>query len=71
MEQLVHAAAQLIGLHRVTITAYEGEAVPSSGSDMVFRKRLIPDAYNVNSKLNFLVPAGGSTEANFDLPGAK
>jgi hypothetical protein len=61
----------LVGLHRVTITAYEGDAVPSSGSDMVFRKRLIPDAYNVNSKLTFLVPAGGSSEANFDLPGAK
>jgi hypothetical protein len=62
----------LVGWHRVSITAYEGdEDVPSSGSDMVFRKRIIPDEYNVNSKLTFEVPAGGTTEANFDLPAPK
>jgi hypothetical protein len=58
----------LVGPHKVSITAYEGDVVPSSGSDMVFRKRVIPSEYNVNSKLTFIVPAGGTTEANFDLP---
>jgi hypothetical protein len=59
----------LVGRHRVSITAYEGdEDVPSSGSDMVFRKRLIPSEYNVKSKLTFEVPAGGTSEADFDLP---
>jgi hypothetical protein len=59
----------LVGRHRVTITAYEGDdAIPSSGSDMKFAKRLIPDEYNVKSKLTFDVPPGGTTEANFDIP---
>jgi hypothetical protein len=61
----------LVGRHRVTITAYEGEEeTPSSGSDMKFRKRIVPDAYNVNSKLTFDVPPGGTTEANFELQAA-
>ncbi len=58
-----------VGTHLVRITAYEGEEeIPSSGSDMKFRKRIISDDYNVNSKLTFKVPPGGTTEANFDLP---
>ena len=64
----------LTGKHRITIMAYEGDTdeIPSSGSDnKVFRKRIIPDEYNVNSKLTFDVPAGGTTEANFDLPAAE
>src|SRR5262245_49156908 len=59
----------LVGLHKVSITAYEGDGeVPSSGSDIVFRKALLPDEYNAKSKLTFDVPAGGTPEANFDLP---
>jgi hypothetical protein len=59
----------LVGKHKVSITAYEGDGdIPSSGSDMPFRKRIIPDEYNVKSKLIFEVPAGGTSEANFDLP---
>jgi hypothetical protein len=62
----------LVGPHKVSITAYEGDGeAPSSGPDMVFRKRLIPDEYNVNSKLTFEVPAGGTAQANFDLPPAR
>jgi hypothetical protein len=58
----------LVGPHRVRITLYEGEEeVPSSGSDMKFRRRIIPDEYNARSTLTFDVPPGGSTEANFDL----
>jgi hypothetical protein len=59
----------LVGKHKVSIIAYEGDGdIPSSGSDMPFRKRIIPDEYNVKSKLTFEVPPGGSSEANFDLP---
>lgn len=58
----------LIGKHKVRITAYEGEeGKSSSGSDSKFRKRIIPNKYNVESKLTFEVPAGGTTEAIFDL----
>jgi hypothetical protein len=38
---------------------------------MISRKKLIGDEYNTNSKLTFEVPAGGTTEANFDLPAPK
>lgn len=60
----------LIGLHKVSIVAYEGggDEVPSSGSDIVFRKALIPDEYNTNSVLRFEVPATGTTKANFEIP---
>jgi hypothetical protein len=58
----------LVGRHKVMITAYEGDdVVPSSGSDMKFRPLIVPEEYNAKSKLTFDVPAGGSTEANFDL----
>ena len=58
----------LIGKHKVSITGYEGDdAVPSSGSDMAFHKRIVPDEFNVTSKLTFDVPPGGTIEANFDL----
>jgi hypothetical protein len=58
----------LIGLHKVVITAYEGDdEIPSSGSDMVFRKRILPDTANGSDKVTFEVPQGGTTEANFDF----
>jgi hypothetical protein len=59
----------LVGLHKVSITAYDGaDEVPSSGSNMVFRKSLIPEEYNARSKLTFTVTPEGSSTANFDLP---
>ncbi len=64
--QVGEGKGALVGPHAVRITSYEGDdSIPSSGSDMPFRKRLI------NSKLDFEVPAGGTTEANFDLPAPK
>jgi hypothetical protein len=61
-------AGALVGKHKVTITAYEGDdEIPSSGSDMKFRKRIYPVEAEGESKLTFEVPAGGSNEANFDL----
>jgi len=58
----------IVGWHRVSITAYEGgDEVPSSGSDMVFRRALLPDEYNADTKLKFEVPAAGTAEANFAL----
>jgi hypothetical protein len=58
----------ILGKHKVSITAYEGDdKIPSSGSDMVFRKLLVPDKYNAKTELAFDVPPGGSTIANFDL----
>ena len=58
-----------VSKHKVSITAYEGDdtEVPSSGSDMKFRKRIVPAEYNAKSTLTFDVPAGGTSSANFDL----
>ena len=62
----------LVGLHKVSITAYEGDgSVQSSGSDIKFRKALLPDEYNAKSTLTFNVPPAGSAEANFDLTTGK
>ena len=63
----------IVGLHKVSITAYEGDAsvVPSSGSDMKFRKALLADEYNAKTKLTFDVTSAGSSEANFDLTSVK
>jgi hypothetical protein len=58
----------IVGKHKVSITAYEGDdTVPSSGSDIKFRKALLPDEYNASTKLTFDVPPGGAANANFDL----
>jgi len=58
----------VVGRHKVSITAYEGSGdVPSSGSDIVFRKLLVPAEYNSDSKLSFPVPPEGTQSANFDL----
>ncbi len=58
----------VVGWHKVSITAYEGgDEVPSSGSDIVFRKALLPDEYNADTKLRFEVRPEGTTSANFDL----
>ena len=59
----------LVGKHKVSITAYEGDdgSVLSSGSDMKFRKRIVPTEYNAKSTLTFDVPPGGSMSASFDL----
>ena len=63
----------IVGKHKVSITAYEGDdsVVPSSGSDMKFRKALLADEYNAKSKLTFDVPAGGATNADFNLTTAR
>jgi hypothetical protein len=58
----------LVGSHRVSVTAYEGDdSIPSSGSDMKFRKLLVHEDYNAKSKLTVDVPAGGTTEANIEV----
>jgi hypothetical protein len=65
-------AGAVIGKHKVSITAYDGDpnAVPSSGSDMkVSAKPLVPAEYNVKSTLTFDVPASGTDQANFNLKG--
>jgi len=63
----------LIGTHKVSITAYEGDdsVVPSSAGVNVFRHRLVPEEYNARSQLTFEVTARGSTDANFDIPAPK
>jgi hypothetical protein len=58
----------ILGKHKVSITAYEGgNAIPSSGSNAVFRKALVPHKYNVQTELTFEVSPGGTTTADFDL----
>jgi hypothetical protein len=63
------------GKHVVSITSYEGDdVIPSSGSDMAFRKAVVPPRYNVKTELKFDVPAAGSKSADFNLqsdPAAK
>ena len=63
----------IVGKHKISITAYEGDdgTAPSSGSDMAFRKALVPRKYNAESTLYYEVPAGGTTSANFDLESDK
>jgi hypothetical protein len=58
----------IIGRHKVSITAYEGDgSVPSSGSDIKFRKAILPDEYNANTKLTFDVLPAGAANADFNL----
>lgn len=58
----------IVGKHKVSITAYEGDdTIPSSGSDIVFRKALLSDEYNTRTKLTFDVPAAGTDQADFRL----
>ncbi len=68
--QLMTGAAKgaLVGKHKVSITAYEGGTkVQSSGSDMAFRKALVPHEYNVKTQLTYEVKPEGSTSADFAL----
>ena len=62
-------AGAIPGKHKISITAYEGdsEGAPSSGSDMAFRKALVPKKYNAESTLFCTVPPGGTTAVNFEL----
>ena len=62
----------MIGKHKVSITAYEGDdgTVPSSGSDMTSRKQLAPARYNAKTTLTCEVLSGGRADANFDLQSA-
>jgi hypothetical protein len=50
-----------VGKHKVSIVAYEG------GSEMGFRKLLVPERYNSKTILTFEVPEEGTTTANFAL----
>ena len=65
------APGALIGKHKVSITAYEGdvegESSAPNATKKVIRKALVPHEYNVQTKLTFDVPPGGSTSANFEL----
>src|SRR5262249_19326936 len=65
------APGALVGKHKVSITAdegdREGESSAPSSTNKVIRKALVPPEYNVQTKLTFDVPAGGSTSADFDL----
>src|SRR5262245_1891984 len=66
-----NAAGALVGKHKVTVTAYEGDAEGESSApsatNKVIRKALVPHEYNVHTKLTFDVPPRGSADANFDL----
>jgi hypothetical protein len=73
--QQVQGDGAVIGKHRVSIgTILEGEGkIPtdrSLGSEdgtPLAGKEIIPERYNQNSTLTMDVPAGGRTDANFDL----
>jgi hypothetical protein len=52
----------IVGIHRVRVSIFDrgSEGKPGKG-------QLLPREYNRDSILTFTVPAGGTTEANFDL----
>lgn len=66
-----NAPGALIGKHKVSITAYEGDVEGESSAPdattKVNRAALVPPEYNVQTKLTFDVPSKGSSNANFDL----
>ena len=72
-----NAAGALVGRHKVSITAYagdaEGESSAPTTTTTLIRKALIPPEYNAQTTLTFEVPSGGSTSADFNLksPAAK
>jgi hypothetical protein len=60
----------VVGASRVYISLRSGGAapgadVPDAGGPR--ERELLPRRYNEETKLEFVVPAGGTTEANFDL----
>jgi len=56
-----------VGPHMVSISAYTG-AVPEPTEERVARiENLVPERYNTETTLRFEVPAGGTTEARFEL----
>lgn len=59
----------VVGRHKVSITAYEGDdVVPSSGFEpSPFRKPLVPSEYNAETRLTFQVPPEGTAKADFEL----
>jgi hypothetical protein len=59
----------LVGVHKVSITAYEGDEIPDSSGQGRFAKRIVGDDYNSNTKLTFEVKPGGTTDANFEVSG--
>ena len=69
--QLLNGKAKgaIVGKHKVSVTAYEGDAdaVPSSAGGGPFRKALLPLIYNADTILTFVVPPGGSDKADFEL----
>jgi hypothetical protein len=65
-----NGAGAVVGKHKVCITAYEGDGeVQSSAPDAVFRKPILPAKYSdlAKTELTCDVPAGGRTDANFEL----
>ncbi|MBM3997249.1 MAG: carboxypeptidase-like regulatory domain-containing protein [Planctomycetes bacterium] len=54
------------GKYIVKISAYDGDPGDNSDSTKV-PKQLVPERYNIKTKLTFDVPAAGTTSANFDL----
>jgi hypothetical protein len=56
----------VVGKHKVSISAMEGE-VEASNANPKPRVDKVPAEYNTNSALFFDVPSEGSTKADFDL----
>jgi len=57
----------VIGKHKVSISAMEGESNEPAGAAPKPRVDRVPAEYNINSGLTFDVPAGGTKEANFNI----
>jgi len=60
-------AGAVVGPHRVSVTAFEGQEPDPAADTAPPRKSKVPDRYNARTTLTFDVPQGGTDAANFDL----
>jgi hypothetical protein len=66
----------VVGRHRVVITPALGKKKVKAGPDAEERDdptlaAVVPSRYNVNTELEFVVPPGGTDQANFKLKGVR
>lgn len=62
-------AGAVVGRHSVSVSTYSSRLVDPKNSDRieVVSPERVPPKYRVPGQLTFEVPAGGASEANFDL----
>jgi hypothetical protein len=59
----------VVGKHKVSISASEGDPGEAAGANPKPRVERIPAKYNSQTTLTFDVPSGGTSKADFELTG--